>query len=137
MRILPIILSLALAACAQQETASSPAPSAGESEAPIASPSAQPTSPFQQPMSAEKRTACTASGGTIERRGRIGAEVCVHTYADAGKACTDSSQCEGKCVGAMGPETQQTAGSCQKDDHLFGCYAEILGGKPANAICVD
>jgi len=88
-------------------------------------------------MSPEKRADCEASGGTVERRGMAGTESCVHTFADGGEACTDSSQCEGKCVGAPGPETQQTAGSCQKDDKLFGCYSEILSGKPAYAICVD
>ncbi|WP_156841360.1 hypothetical protein [Novosphingobium aquimarinum] len=139
MRILPVLFSLALAACAPQENASPPAPTTSETVAPAPASGAKRSlqSPFQKAMSPAKRAQCEASGGTVEARGMAGMEACLHTYADGGKACTDSSQCEGKCVGQPGPETQQTAGSCQKDDKLFGCYSEILGGKPAYAICVD
>lgn len=139
MRFGPVFFSLALVACAPQENATPPVPTTTDAAAPatVSGAKRRPDSPFQKAMSPEKRAECEASGGAVEQRGMGGLESCVHTYADGGKACTDSSQCEGKCVGAPGPETQQTAGSCQKDDKLFGCYSEILGGKPAYAICVD
>lgn len=141
MRFLSVVLCLVLAACAPQENASAPTPTPSETTAGAATPASgakrRAESPFRHLMGPEKRAECEASGGTVMRRGMANMETCVHSYADGGKACTDSSQCEGKCVGAPGPETQQTAGSCQKDDQLFGCYSEILGGKPAYAICVD
>jgi hypothetical protein len=137
MRFALVLSTLVLAACAPQDNATPPAPTANETAATTSDAKRRPESPFQKAMSPEKRKECEASGGTVERRGMGGMESCIHTYADGGEACTDSSQCEGKCVGAPGPETQQTAGSCQKDDKLFGCYSEILGGKPAYAICVD
>lgn len=94
---------------------------------------------FSREMSMADRTACTSGGGKVERRGRMGMELCVHPYDDAGKACTDSSQCDGKCIGDAGAtsDASPVAGQCQADDRLFGCYSEIKGGKAANAICVD
>jgi putative hemolysin len=60
-------------------------------------PEAAPQS-FPREMSVADRAACTGSGGRVERRGRMGAELCVMPFADAGKACTDKADCQGKCV---------------------------------------
>ena len=40
---------------------------------------------------------CAARGGEMRRLGRLGRETCVVKYADAGKRCTDGSQCQGEC----------------------------------------
>lgn len=94
--------------------------------------------PAPQPQDAS--AACTARGGSYERVGRAGTLRCVMPYADAGQACTDGSQCDGKCVinpaeaeGQPGPFT----GACQANDALFGCYAEVENGQVVRAICVD
>lgn len=94
---------------------------------------------YAREMSAADKAACTSGGGTVQRRGMLGMEMCVYAYADAGRQCTDSAQCEGKCVGSAGSVAPDKAatGQCQADDRLFGCYAEIKGGKSAYAICVD
>mgnify|MGYP001123423830 CR=1 FL=1 len=90
-------------------------------------------------MNAADRAACEAAGGSVQRRGRLGMEQCVHAYADAGKQCTDSTQCQGKCVGSAGAVSPDKAASgiCQADDRLYGCYAEVRNGKAVAAICVD
>ena len=96
--------------------------------------------PFQTTMSEADRAACAADGGTVERRGRLGAELCVVPFADAGKSCTDASQCEGQCIAEEAgpqPDAQSPGGLCQADDRLFGCYSTIESGKVANTICVD
>ncbi|MFC0204851.1 hypothetical protein [Novosphingobium soli] len=119
--------ALALGACT---------PQAG---APEAAPAGEGGVSFPREMSAADRASCTAGGGTVQRRGRIQAEQCVHAFADAGRQCTDSAQCQGKCIGEA-VDTAAAGGSvgqCQADDRLFGCYAEIKGGKAVNAICVD
>lgn len=102
-------------------------------------PTEAPAGPQSYPMemSAADRSACTAKGGRVERRGRLGAELCVTPFADAGKACTDKSDCQGKCIATGNSPTPPTAGQCQADDRLFGCFAEIDGGKAVNALCVD
>lgn len=96
--------------------------------------------PFQMTLSAVERTSCAADGGTVERRGRIGAELCVIPFADAGKSCTDASQCEGKCIAEEAgpqPDAQSPKGMCQADDRMFGCYSTVENGKIATTICVD
>ena len=87
---------------------------------------------------------CAESGGFLDTRGRRQTLMCVHPYGDAGKSCTSGSDCQGKCIAkrAPGDGTLPAAGttatgSCQADDRLFGCYAEVKGGKARPAICVD
>ena len=83
-------------------------------------------------------SACTAAGGSLERRGRAQTTMCVHPYSDAGESCTDNLQCEGKCIAPVddGPDGA-IVGQCQPDDALFGCYAEVVDSKLVRAICVD
>ncbi|MEZ5921606.1 MAG: hypothetical protein R3C60_09685 [Parvularculaceae bacterium] len=82
--------------------------------------------------------ACNAAGGVVRPEGLLGMYRCVKPYADAGKACRSSDDCEGKCL-VTGDEAtgEEATGACQANDSPFGCYAEIVDGKVANAICVD
>ncbi|MDR7102591.1 hypothetical protein [Croceicoccus sp. BE223] len=120
---------LIVAACTQ---------ASAQSDQPIAAPDAQ--GPVAT-ASVDAAT-CKAAGGFLDRRGRMQSEICVHPYADAGKACRDSQECDGKCVTGASPEPGEAAdgqlvGQCQADDALFGCYAEVVDGKRVRAICVD
>lgn len=121
--------AIVLGACTPQ-----PAPSEG-----TPAPEEAAGQSFSRDMSAGDKASCTAGGGTVQRRGRAGVEQCVRPFADAGKQCTDSAQCQGKCVGDAGAASTGGAvtGQCQTDNRLYGCYAEIKGGKAVNAICVD
>jgi len=85
---------------------------------------------------------CVNSGGTLQARGKSGRVTCVHPYADAGRSCTSSADCQGRCLADRGPDGlptlgAQTPGHCQADDRLYGCYAQVEGGKARAAICVD
>jgi hypothetical protein len=85
---------------------------------------------------------CAVSGGTVEVRGKLHTPVCVHPYADAGKSCSRKNDCQGKCIatgerGELPKLGQIVAGHCQPNNKLFGCYAEVEGGKAKAAICVD
>ena len=87
-----------------------------------------------------EREACEAGGGSVERRGMMGSEMCVRPYADAGKACTDESQCEGRCIaeGRVGaPPDEKVTGICQRDDALFGCFGLVENGTISSGLCVD
>lgn len=85
---------------------------------------------------------CAAAGGFLETRGRRQTLMCVHRFTDAGKSCTTKSDCSGKCLAASGEDGLPAAGTaatgrCQPDDRLFGCHAEIVGGKARPALCID
>lgn len=84
--------------------------------------------------------ACKANGGTVKPVCRMQRPACIFTYKDAGKACTDSDQCEGRCIaadGAMPGDGETVAGVCEVDNDICGCSTEIVGGKAQAGRCVD
>lgn len=85
---------------------------------------------------------CADSGGTLEARGKGQRPMCVHRFGDAGKSCASSRDCHGRCLadrvdGELPKPGAPAAGHCQPDDRLFGCHAEVDGGKAKAAICID
>lgn len=83
-------------------------------------------------------SACSAKGGSIQPVGKAQIPTCVVPYADAGKACTDKSQCQGACIAEGNLESQGAAsGTCQKTNRQFGCFARIENGKATATLCVD
>jgi len=97
-------------------------------------PTAQPAAPSADNLAAQ----CSAKGGSIQPVGKAQIPTCVTPYADAGKACTDKSQCEGNCILEGNIEaTGDVTGQCQKTNRQFGCYAKVVNGKSTGAICVD
>jgi putative hemolysin len=116
---------LALAACSQTPV---PEPVVPTTEAP------------EPPTMSVSASACTARGGEMQQVGRMQSWQCVVKYADAGKRCTDASQCEGQCEitgnSGVAPGTA-TAGVCQADSNRFGCRTTVENGKAGNTLCID
>ncbi len=83
---------------------------------------------------------CTKQGGKLEKQGMAQCYLCTIEYADAGKTCSDSSECDGACLnyGDFIPagKTNQK-GQCSKDNSPFGCYQKIEKGMAKHAMCVD
>lgn len=90
-------------------------------------------------MPAGERAQCLSGGGTVQRMGMAAREMCVRPMKDAGKACTDSSQCEGRCIAPA--ETPAPAanvtGTCQRTTAQFGCFGEVEQGRVRGILCVD
>lgn len=148
MRVLLATLALIIAAC------SGPAEPAAETpEAPVVA-AEEPSFPVEdlpvqektiedlraESLAAIDKEACAAKGGEVRQEGMLGTWRCVVPYADAGKACRDKADCQGKCL--LPPESEavtggEANGACQANDSPFGCYAEVIDGKVAGAICVD
>ncbi len=78
-----------------------------------------------------------AAPGAVEKVCRRQVERCVTPYADAGKQCTDNSQCAGDCLLDGDPKPEGNVGACQKDDNPCGCRSPLVAGKVFKAICVD
>lgn len=87
---------------------------------------------------AQEDAACYAAGGDVRRVCRSQRYMCVMPYKDAGAICSDSSQCEGRCIGDREetPTGGQIAGRCEANNDPCGCTTEIIGGVP-RTICVD
>ncbi|WP_407472342.1 hypothetical protein ABFU52_21975 [Xanthomonas campestris pv. campestris] len=82
--------------------------------------------------------ACTAKGGQMRPVGRMQTPRCVVPYADAGKTCTDNSDCSGDCLAtSIVPAGTATSGTCQRDSDRFGCRQEVVGGMGQAALCID
>ncbi|MCD9097102.1 hypothetical protein [Luteimonas fraxinea] len=82
---------------------------------------------------------CKAEGGVVRGVGMFGTPACVKPFQDAGKVCSDKSECRGLC---MAPESSivgsRSTGACQKDTHdIYGCYNNIESGAVVAGICLD
>ena len=74
------------------------------------------------------------------RVGRMQTVQCVVRYSDAGKRCTDGSQCQGDCRAeptAATREGQAVAGVCQATSNRFGCFTTVTNGKAEATLCID
>ncbi len=85
-----------------------------------------------------EREKCHAAGGEVHQAGLLGYENCILPYADAGQACSDSSECLGDCrlTDFSKPEDSIT-GTCQINDSPFGCYQTVENGRAGHMLCVD
>ncbi|RXD61983.1 hypothetical protein, partial [Xanthomonas perforans] len=96
-------------------------------------PTASPASPAAQAPAAQTSAdaaACTAKGGQLRPVGRMQIPRCIVPYADAGKTCTDNSDCSGDCLAtSIVPNGAAATGTCQRDSDRFGCRQEVVGGK--------
>jgi hypothetical protein len=97
-------------------------------------------------LSDAERNACVAKGGRTATFGFSGVEGCVLPMADAGKQCTDGSQCDGhmcllddKKPGFKPPKPGQKnlVGQCAPTNYFYGCAWRVSNGQLANGMCVD
>jgi putative hemolysin len=85
---------------------------------------------------------CAARGGVVDTVGRMQRQVCRVPYADAGKTCSNKSDCTARCIldreeGDTEPGNSRVTGKCQQYETQFGCFSEVDGGRVTSTICVD
>jgi len=116
------MMVLALAACTQ----ASPSPPAQTASGPV------------KPPIIETQTACASYGGEWRPVCRMQKPACVISFKDAGKSCSDSSECSGRCTTAMGA-TPGTAvkGTCTANSDPCGCFQLVVNGKADHSLCAD
>ncbi len=83
------------------------------------------------------RLACKVHGGEYMVAGLSGRLFCNLKYKDGGKPCSDSSECEGRCITESLPPFFTGLGYCEKYHATFGCYGEVENGELKNCVCVD
>ncbi len=93
-----------------------------------------------QKVTEKKVIDCQKQGGSLQKQGMAQCYMCTIEYADAGKACSDGSECQGACLNyndfiPAGKTNQQ--GQCAKTNSPFGCYQVIEKGVAKHAMCVD
>ncbi len=82
---------------------------------------------------------CKSEGGSIRGVGIFGSPACVKLFPDAGKVCSDKSDCQGMCKAPEGSIVgARSSGTCQKDTHdFYGCYDRIELGIVVAGVCFD
>lgn len=93
-------------------------------------------------MNAADRSVCELHGGMVLTDTLLGSESCVRPMRDAGKSCTDGSQCDaGQChwdeTGRRREPRlgEKTVGKCPATNSSSGCTIRIIAGKATGAIC--
>jgi len=94
--------------------------------------------PNETPTAAQT-SACTTRGGEFRRSGLAGFWLCVVPYADAGKPCSDTADCQGGCLAPPNqtPVRGEAPGVCAASNSQFGCYSRVENGVVGPGLCVD
>ena len=89
-------------------------------------------------MSAAEKKVCRANIGKPISLGPAHAEYCEYRYVDGGKKCTDSNQCEGKCLSRTlnADSDEAVVGQCQRVYPDPGCSIEVIDGRTHEMICI-
>lgn len=100
----------------------------------------------------DESRACAEQGGDWRRVCMVQRYQCVKPYSDAGKACGDSSECEGECLVELvsacneageckDPEVPepgaQVTGICQRNDDPCGSFVIVREGRAQQIIHRD
>ena len=99
---------------------------------------------------------CKLRDGVYKKVGLAGRAMCVIRYDDAGKECSDSSECKGRCVydaqGDIKPGSEyykwamsyrsgdkfKVSGFCEENNNPFDCSAEVVDGYiHVPIVCMD
>ena len=82
---------------------------------------------------------CSNFGGTIENVCYSGAEMCVVKFTDAGKACSNPSECLGACLSSdLQAQLGDTVkGICAASTQPCGLFLPVKNGKVAAYMWVD
>lgn len=96
----------------------------------------------QKLMSSAEKAACTATGGRVAKAGLLGHDTCVRQMPDAGKQCTDGTQCKaGACFFDERKKRpkygRRAAGICPATNFGFGCGTRIERGIVQLTLCTD
>lgn len=92
------------------------------------------------PKHAKDEKNCLEQGGKWMKAGLLDHPMCIFKASDAGKACTDSKQCEYRCYAhtpILPGSEKKTTGSCQATSNPFGCNSVVKDGIAQPVLCVD
>lgn len=76
---------------------------------------------------------CAVDGGRFEPAGITGARMCIRPTPDAGKACTNGTQCTGLCLA----NSNDGSGMCSAETPQFGCIDMLDERGERVVLCID
>jgi hypothetical protein len=138
-----VLAALAAASCAAP-TPATEAPSTatfiGIDGRPLVSADGVIDNSIQEALTANP-AACARAGGAVQPVCRMQSPMCVITFTDAGKSCTDGGQCgSGRCL-AENPTASTggpgATGQCSTTNDPCGCNQRIEKGVAQPTLCTD
>jgi hypothetical protein len=82
--------------------------------------------------------ACAKAGGNIQPVCMMQKPMCVIRFRDAGKACSDSSECSGRCQTEEQVQPMKAAtGKCAATNEPCGCFQLVEKGVAGYPLCAD
>ena len=121
-------VALLLSACAQ------PAVAPLGAEPQTTAPAAVTKVNWQAADSAEK---CATINGQWRPICMMQKPACVVTFKDAGKSCSDSSECSGRCQTSGAQPGTEVRGQCTATSDPCGCFQLVTNGKADYTLCAD
>ncbi len=136
MRAIGLALALLLAAC------TAPQAKPPEERKPVAqevAPISKPVVKYEHDARLDRDpAACKAMNGVIQPVCLMGHPQCVVEFSDGGKTCSDSSDCQGRCVADSSAQMMQPAkGTCAKTSYPCGCFSLVVNGVAQPTLCID
>jgi hypothetical protein len=94
----------------------------------------------QQALTANP-AACARAGGALQPVCRMQMPMCLITFTDAGKSCTDGAHCgSGRCYAATPAAASGgsgTTGQCAPTNNPCGCNQRVEDGVALPTLCFD
>jgi hypothetical protein len=92
---------------------------------------------YKKAQTAESK--CLEEGGGWKQMGLARSFGCERKSTDGGKACTDSSQCQFRCLAVplFTTTTNPVSGECARTNLPFGCRVFVEAGRIVQGPCVD
>jgi hypothetical protein len=94
----------------------------------------------QQALTANP-AACARAGGALQPVCRMQMPMCLITFTDAGKSCTDGAHCgSGRCYAATPTAASGGSGAtgqCAPTNNPCGCNQRVEDGVALPTLCVD
>lgn len=134
------LAALAAAACMAPAPAEQPvseAPFVGIDGRPLITPEGNIDNSVVEALTANP-AACAKAGGEVRKVCMMGVPMCVVTFRDAGKACSDKADCSGRCLAQDNPQPMQAAkGICAATNDPCGCFQTVEKGLAGYPLCAD
>ncbi|HOY79266.1 MAG TPA: hypothetical protein PLN33_15730 [Hyphomonadaceae bacterium] len=131
------VVALVAAACSGPQPADDSAPFVGFRGKPLKLASGAVDNAVQEALNANP-DACTKAGGNVQPVCMMQRPMCVISFRDAGKTCSDSSECGGRCEVDGQAEPQKAAtGKCTATNDPCGCFQIVEKGVAGYPLCAD
>jgi len=135
--ILMALAALVMAACSGPQPAGISGPFVGINGKPLKTADGMIDNSVQAALTANP-DACAKAGGQVQPVCMMQKPMCVISFRDAGKTCSDSSECLGRCQTAESVQAMKPAtGKCAATNDPCGCFQTVEKGVAQYALCAD